>query len=683
MSLDYPETRRDDVVEDLHGVAVPDPYRWLEDTVSDETTAWIKRQNELTESVLAGVPARAEIREQLTALWDHQRFGVPFERGGRWFQSRNDGLQPQSVLYVMDSPADPGRVLLDPNGLSEDGTVALVDVAVSPDGGLLAYATSAAGSDWMTWRVREVDSGRDLPDVLEWSKFSTAAWLPDGTAFFYSAVEAPAAGREFLDTTRTPRVVRHQLGADPGSGDVLFDAADHPEWIPHLGSTDDSRFVIVVVSRGTFPELQLHVFDTQRPDAGLQPLVPDFIAKVAVVGNIGSTFYLSTDLDAERGRIVAVDLDRSEVAHWNELIAETTDTLVDAWLLGGRLVVHYLHDAHSVLRVFDIHGIEQEQIPLPGLCSVTTVTGHADSDLVLFGVTSFTEPDAVWQHDLGTRETSIVHAAELPPLDVDVVTEQMFVTSDDGTRLPVFLVHRTDVEPTGDVPTLLYGYGGFNIPTTPTFDPSFLLWARRGGLLAIACIRGGGEYGRAWYDAGRLAHKQNGFDDFCAVARWLGGESGWSRAERIGILGGSNGGLLVGACLTQHPELFGAAVPIVGVLDMLRFHLFTIGWAWASDYGDPNDADAARTLMAYSPLHNIRAGTTYPATLVMTGDHDDRVAPGHSFKFAAALQAAQSGPAPVLIRVETSAGHGAGKPTGKQIDEGRDLLTFLERALGV
>ena len=644
MPLPYPSTRRDDtVVDTLHGTRIADPYRWLEDTWSADTAEWVKLQNELTESVLAQVPSREAIRDRLTEVWDYPRMGAPFERGGRWFQLRNSGLQPQAVLYVMSAPDDEGRALLDPNTLSPDGTVALSAWTVNASGELLAYATSDSGSDWMTWRVRSIDSGEDAADVLEWSKFSDAVFSPDGRELFYSALDAPASGREFLEQSRIPRIMRHVLGAPQSTDTLVFTAPDQPEWIPHASRTDDGRFLIVTISRGTFQESQLHVLDMTAPDATLRPLVDDFASSAEVVGNVGETFYLCTDADAERHRVVAVDLNDPARSRWREVVPETSDTLLEAHLFGQRLVAHYLHDAHSRLAVLELDGTPVRDVELPGIATVTELSGRHDRDIVHFALTSFSDSGSLWRHDLTSGETVCI-SEPAARIDADaIVTEQVFVSSADGTRVPVFLVHRRDVVPTGDVPVLLYGYGGFNIPVTPTFAASRAVWVERGGVFAVANLRGGGEYGRAWYDAGRLAHKQNVFDDFCAAAQWLGGDSGWSRPARVAIHGGSNGGLLVGACLTQRPELFGAAVPAVGVLDMLRFHTFTIGWAWVSDYGSPDDAEAFGWLRAYSPLHNIRPGTSYPPTLVLTGDHDDRVAPGHSFKFAAALQAAQGG----------------------------------------
>ena len=685
MPLPYPETRRDDtIVDDLHGDVVADPYRWLEDTASAETHEWVKLQNELTQSVLSRIPAREQIRRRLGEVWDYPRMGAPFERGGRWFQLRNSGLQPQSVLYVMTDPDDDGTVLLDPNTLSEDGTVALTDWVVGPEAGLLAYGTSASGSDWTTWRFRDIATGADRDDVLEWTRYGTAAFSPDGAEVFYTAYDAPTPGREYLEEARIPRLMRHRLGTAQSDDTVVFVAPDQPEWGVSATTTDDGRWLVVHVTRGTFKENQLHVLDLTQPGAALQALSGDFACEVAVAGNVDETFYLWTDDDAERRRIVAVDVRTTNGrAGWRTVVPEVDDTLVEAHLFGGRIVAHYLHEAHSRVRVFGLDGNAAHELDLPDNVTVTQLSGRPERDVVHLAVTSFSDSGSLWSHDL-TSATTTRRVAPTSAVDSDgMVTEQVFVTSSDGTRLPVFLVHRRDVQPSGDVPVLLYGYGGFDIPLTPAFSALRAVWVERGGLLAVANLRGGGEYGRAWYDGGRLANKQNVFDDFSAVAQWLGGDSGWSRPSRVAIHGGSNGGLLVGACLTQRPELFGAAVPAVGVLDMLRFHKFTIGWAWTSDYGNPDDPEHYRWVRAYSPLHNVRPGTAYPPTLVLTGDHDDRVAPGHSFKFAAALQAAQGGEAPILIRIETSAGHGAGKPTQKLLDEAADLLTFVEHALEV
>ncbi|MGH9105984.1 MAG: prolyl oligopeptidase family serine peptidase [Acidimicrobiales bacterium] len=685
-------TRRGQQVDDYHGELVADPYRWLEDTGSEEVRSWIEAQNELTGAFLARLPAREEIRSQLTELWDYPKRGAPFERGGRWFQERNSGLQDQPVLYVLGSPgAGEGRVLLDPNPMSADGTVSVPATALSEDGSLLAYATSAAGSDWMTWRVREVASGLDRPDVVEWSKYGSASWLHDGSGFYYSATERPRPGDEYTAQAAPVRIFFHRLGTPQAEDGLVFEAPGDPEWIPEARVSEDGRYLVVTITVGTAPESRIVVADLDRADGGFTPLVDDFSSMNVVVTNVGATFFLLTDSGAERQRIVAVDLDRAGRGRpaWREVVAETGGALLGARNCGGRIVCHCLEDACSRLSVFGLDGSPLGDLALPPVASVPReygeagVEGRAGSNLVHFELRSFTDPGTLWSYDVASGETRVLHrsAARFDPEELR--TEQVFVTASDGARIPLFLTRHRDVEPSGEVPVLLYGYGGFKIPVTPDFVAWRALFAARGGLLAVAVLRGGGEYGGSWHDAGRLAHKQRVFDDFCDCARWLV-SSGWSKPQKIAITGRSNGGLLVGACLTQHPELFGATVPEVGVMDMLRFHKFTIGWAWKSDFGDPDDPGQYRWVRAYSPLHNIKEGTCYPPTLVTTGDHDDRVVPGHSFKFAAALQAAQAPgcEAPVLVRVETSAGHGQGKPTSKLIAERADVLAFVEAALG-
>jgi prolyl oligopeptidase len=697
-----PPTKTADQIDDHFGEAIADPYRWLEDTNAAETAEWVAAQNRATESWLSQFPCREEIRQRLSEMFDYPRFDAPFERGGRWFQTRNRGLEDQSPLYVMSAPEDEGRVLLDPNQMSEDGTVALSELAVTDDGALLAYATSGAGSDWMTWRVRDVETGEDLPDVIEWSKFGSAAWLRDRSGLFYQTAERPEPGSEYLESTRFPRVAFHRTGTPQHEDTVVFEAPDEPDWIPYSSVTEDGRYLVLSISRGTNPEARILVRELGEDGgaAGIggglgagewRPLVDGFEWKARVISNVGSTFYLLTNHGAERQRIVAIDIDHPDPEAWREVVAEREALLLGARNCGGRLVCHFLEHACSRLDLISLEGARLGEVPLPAMSAIQAdfeappVEGRCDSPLAHFVVGSFTDSGSLWSYDVETGEACLVRAAGAPVEQEDYVTEQVFVEASDGTHVPVFLVHRKDLRPDGNVPTLLYGYGGFDIPICPGFDRAEMVWIERGGLLAVANLRGGGEYGRAWHEAGRLANKQRVFDDFCDVARWLAG-SGWTRAGRIAINGGSNGGLLVGACLTQHPALFGAAVPEVGVLDMLRFHLFTIGWAWKSDFGDPEVEEHYRWLRAYSPLHNIRAGVAYPPTLVMTGDHDDRVVPGHSFKFAAALQAAQAASGsggPILARIETSAGHGHGKPVSKIIAERADMLTFVEAALGV
>jgi prolyl oligopeptidase len=684
-----PETsaRRDDLVETIHGTEVADPYRWLEETDAPETRAWITSQNERSDAWLAQVPSREEIRQRVAEIWDHPRHGAPWRRGDRWFQMRNDGLQDQDVQWVMEKPGEQGWPLVDPNALSKDGTVALTGAAVSDDGRLIAYGTSGAGSDWMTWQVRDVETGEDLPDRVEWSKFSGAAWLPDASGFLYGAYDPPATGEAYEAENKNQRLMLHRLGTDQDEDRLVIARPDQPKWGFGPAVTDDGRFVVVHVWHGTERENRLWVIPLRDDgkldeDVEIVPLVDVDEAMVEYAGSVGETFYLLTDRDAPRGRVVAVDLSSPAPEDWRDVVPEGADTIERARIVGGRLVVVALHHANHRVRVVDLEGEAAHEVDLPGLVTVEEITGKSSDPVLHLTAESFTAPRTVLSHDVTTAETRELHP---PGLDVDpatFVTDQVFVESDDGTRVPVFLVHRRDVDPEGNIPTLLYGYGGFNIAQTPAFKVERLVWVERGGLLAVACLRGGGEYGKEWHDAGRLKNKQNVFDDFAACAEWLAGESGWTRPERIGIHGRSNGGLLVGACMTQRPELYGACVPEVGVLDMLRFHKFTIGWGWISDYGDPDDSDDFATALAYSPYHNVRDGACYPATLVTTGDHDDRVVPGHSFKFTAALQHAQGCDNPILARIDTAAGHGVGKPTSKLVDERTDVLAFLTATVG-
>lgn len=687
MHPDYPSARQGTQTDDYHGEIVADPYRWLEDASSEETRAFVEAENRLADSWLEAVPSRREIAHRVAELWDHPRLGVPFERGGRWFQYRNTGLQPQAVLYVLDRPGTEGEVLVDPSALSEEGTVALVDAVPSPDGRLLAYATAEAGSDWTTWRILDVTTRTPLPEVVEWSKFSTAAWRAGASGFFYGAPRRPEPGRELEAETRGLRILYHRLGATGGEveDEVVFAAEEHPDWLPDVAVTEDGRYLLIAITRGTRPQVRFEIFDLERPDEERVVVDADFAFELSFAGNEGPRFFFISDDGADRRRLVAIDL--SDPACAAEVVPESADVLADAKRCGDTLLCCYLKDAQAALRVHGLDGRLIREIELPSWSSLVgdehgTISGHAGLDLVHFATTSFTDSGTVWRHHLGSGETALLHPATASFAAEDYVTERGFATSLDGTRVPYFCTHRRDLTRDGETPVILYGYGGFNVPLGPEWSVQAAAFMERGGAYVLANLRGGGEFGRAWHDGGRLRHKQHVFDDFLAVAREVT-RSGLSRPERIAIQGGSNGGLLVGASVTQHPEAFGAAVAEVGVLDMLRFPKFTIGWAWTSDFGDPDDPEQYRWLRAYSPLHNIREGVRYPATLLLTGDHDDRVVPAHSFKFAATLQRAQEGDAPILLRVEVSAGHGQGKPTDKKIRECTDVLTFVTGVLGV
>jgi len=685
-TLPYPPARKGDVVDDYHGTRVADPYRWLEDPDSPESRGWIDAENRLTEGYLSQIPERAALRKRLTALWNYPKYGAPFHKAGRYFFFKNDGLQNQSVLYKQASLTAGPETLLDPNLLSEDGTVAVSTLAVSEDGRRLAYGTSASGSDWEEFRVRDVASGRDLPDHLQWIKFSGASWTKDGAGFFYSRYPQPG-DKALTDVNRFQRLYYHRLGTDQAEDILVYERADQPDWGFGADVTDDGRYAVLTVWLGTDRRNRVYYLDLKdarhpRVKGEVVRLLDEFDASYGFIGNDGPVFYVLTDLDAPRKRVIAIDTRHPERSRWRELIPQGDDVIESVQIIHDTFVANYLHDAHSRLRLFALDGRFLEDLTLPTLGSVGTVSGERKDDAMFYAFTSFLYPTTIFRYDFKRRQTSVFKA---PTIDFDpsgYETEQVFYRSRDGTRVPMFLTHKKGLKQDGTNPTYLYGYGGFNISLTPSFSVATLAWLEMGGVYAVPTLRGGGEYGEEWHEAGMHEKKQNVFDDFVAAAEYLIKE-GYTAPARLAIGGGSNGGLLVGAAITQRPELFGAALPAVGVMDMLRFHKFTIGWAWVTEYGSADSAAQFPYLYKYSPLHNIRPGTRYPATLITTADHDDRVVPGHSFKFAATLQAAQAGPQPVLIEIETKAGHGAGKPTSKIIEEQADRLAFLVRNLAI
>ena len=675
MPLDYPPAHRSEVVETLHGVKVADPYRWLEDLDAPATRRWVEAEARLARRFLDALPERPTIRRRLSELWNYERFGIPRRAGPYLFYSHNDGLQNQAVILVQIGAEAPPRVLIDPNRFSSDGTLALAGIEPSPDGRWLAWGLSEAGSDWVTWKVREVATGRDRPDELKWVKFSTIAWSPDGSGFYYARYDPPQAGEALKAVNRNQKLYYHRLG-DPQAKDRLVLARpDHPDWSFAANVTDDGAYLIVEVEQGTDPRNLVYYQPLDRTDRPLRPLIDQWRASYRFLGNHGSRLWFLTDDEAPRYRVIAIDLERPEREHWVEVVPEQADTLEAARYFDTGLVLTYMHHAHHRV-VLQPHRGAARVLPLPGLGSVVGFTGRSGDTDTFFGWTSFNTPTQVFHLDLTSGEIRLFRAPALKFNPDDYVTRQVFYRSKDGTRVPMFISHRKDLDRQRPHPTLLYGYGGFNISLTPWFSVKHLAWMEMGGILAVPNLRGGGEYGRAWHEAGTRTRKQNVFDDFIAAARWLI-EQGYTTPGQLGSHGASNGGLLVAAVMLQEPRLFGAVVPAVGVLDMLRFHRFTIGWAWTSDYGSPEDPEEFKALLAYSPVHNVRSGTAYPPTLIMTADHDDRVYPAHSFKFAAALQAAQAGKAPILLRVERRAGHGAGKPVSKRIDEAADLLAFL------
>ncbi len=689
--LAYPPSHKVDQVDDYHGTQVEDSYRWLEDPDADETKAWVADQNRVTFNYLNDIPGREQIKQRLTQLWDYEKYGIPFKEGNRYFYFKNDGLQNQSVFYTLTALEDEPRVLLDPNKLSEDGTVALSGLSISEDGNLMAYGISTSGSDWQEWKVRDVETGEDLSDHLKWLKFSGASWTKDSQGFFYSRYDEPNEQTKLEDVNYFQKLFYHQLGK-PQSEDVLiYHRPDQKEWGFNGSVTEDGRYLIISVWLGTDPKNLVFYKDLTDLSTEVVELISQFEASYSFIDNEGSVFWFRTDLDAPRGRVIAIDttippspsLTKGEIKEgWQEIIPQAAETLESVGLLNNQFIADYLKDAHTQIKIFNLNGSFVREIELPGIGSAGGFGGKRHDTETFYSFTGFTTPATIYHYDLISGKSTIFRQPKVDFNPDDYETKQVFYSSKDGTQVPMFITHKKGLHLDGNNPTYLYGYGGFSVSLTPSFSVSNIVWMETGGVYAVPNLRGGGEYGEEWHQAGTKLKKQNVFDDFIAAGEWLIANK-YTSPAKLAIGGGSNGGLLVGACITQRPDLFGAALPSVGVLDMLRFHKFTIGWAWTSDYGSAENPEEFKALYAYSPLHNLKPGTAYPATLITTADHDDRVVPAHSFKFAAALQASQAGSAPVLIRVETKAGHGAGKPTTKIIEEIADKWAFLMRSLDV
>jgi prolyl oligopeptidase len=674
-TLAYPKAKTVDQVDDYHGVKVKDPYRWLEDADSADTKAWVEEENKLTFGYLDEIPYRGAIRDRLLKLWNYERFTQPEQEGGRYFYQHNNGLQNQNVLLVAESLHAEPRVLLDPNTLSSDGTVALTGTAITDDGKLLAYGTAASGSDWMEWHVRDVGTGKDLPDLIKWVKFSAASWTKDGKGFFYSRYDEPK-GTALRDTNYFQKLYYHKLGTDQSEDKLIYERPDNKEMLFGGNVTDDGRYLIITVSQGTSPKNRLYYRDLTKPDAEVVKLLDDFDARYGFVDNDGPVFWIDTDLDAPRGKLIAIDTGHPERANWKTLVPEGKDKLQGVGVIDNRFLLSYLKDARSDVRVYDLNGKFVRNVDLPGIGTAAGFGGKRKDKETFYAFTSFISPTTIYRYEPAAGTNSVFRQPKVDFEASKYETKQVFYNSKDGTRIPMFLTYKKGLKLDGQNPTLLYAYGGFDISLTPAFSVPTIVWLEMGGIYAQPNLRGGGEYGEDWHLAGTKAHKQNVFDDFIGAAEWLIANK-YTSTPKLAIRGGSNGGLLVGACLTQRPDLYGATLPLVGVMDMLRFQKFTIGWAWTSDYGSSDNPDDFKALYAYSPLHNLKTGTKYPATMIATADHDDRVVPGHSFKFAATMQADQAGPAPVLIRIETKAGHGAGKPISKIIDETGDEWAFL------
>jgi prolyl oligopeptidase len=679
--LSYPAAPPGNVSGDYHGVRVPDPYRWMEDIDSPGTRTWVEAEDKLSRGYLTAIPGRDAIARRLKQIWNFERWSAPERHGHYWFYTHNDGLQNQAVIFVTPDPNSPGRLLLDPNTLSKDGTVALRETAVSDDGRLFAYALSDAGSDWQIWHVRNVDTGADLPDEVRWSKAGGGSWRKDAAGFYYTAYDAPHSGDALKAANQYQKLYYHKLGTPQTQDTLVYTRADDPDWFVAGAVTDDGRYLVIQANHGDEVQNTLLVQDLSAPGMPIRTIIPKPTAVYNVIGNVGSTVYVMTDDGAPRYRIVAIELSKPDPAQWRTVVPESAATLDSVTLVGGQLVAGYLKDAHSAVRRYTPRGKLLGEVHLAGLGKAGGFQGRLEDHETYYSYSSFTSPPTVYRLELARGTSSLWKTPQLAGFTPDSYeTRQVFFSSKDGTRVPLYIVARKGTKLDGSHPTILYGYGGFNISMEPQFSAAVAGWLEMGGVYAMANLRGGGEYGRAWHEGGMKTHKQNVFDDFIGAAEYLIAQH-WTAPEHLAIRGGSNGGLLVGAAEEQRPELFAAAVPQVGVMDMLRFREFTVGKGWESDYGSVDNAAEFQAMLSYSPVQNVKAGVSYPATLVTTGDHDDRVYPAHSFKFTAALQHADPNGKPILIRIETRAGHGAGKPTAKQIEETADIYAFILNAM--
>lgn len=677
-NIPYPFIETVDTVDTYFGTAVADPYRWLEDDHSEETGEWVAAQNEVTNSFLEQIPYRDQIKKRLTEIWNYPKSGAPFKRGDKYYVYRNDGLQNQYVVYVMDEISGEEKVFIDPNNWSEDGTASLSGLRFSLDGRYAAYAISESGSDWRRIKIIDVEKGQELEDEVNWVKFSGISWA--GKGFFYSAYDAPQEDEKLKGKNEYHKVYFHQLGDAQSQDELVYQDKENPLRNFYAGTTDDERFVYIGGSEGTSGN-NLMIKDLRKPSSKFVTVVDDFKKDHNVVGNVGEEILILTTLKAPNKRLVKVKLQNP--AKWEDVIAEKEQLLEDAKLAGGKMFVTYMQDAASKVYQYSQEGKLENEIELPGIGTASGFNGKEEDTELFYTFTSFTFPSNIYKYDINTGESSLYEASQVNFDPEEYETKQVFYTSKDGTEVPMFIVHKKGLKLDGSNPTLLYSYGGFDISMTPNFSPARLAWLEKGGIYAQPSIRGGGEYGQAWHEGGMKFNKQNVFDDFIAAAEYLI-EENYTSSKKLAISGRSNGGLLIGASMTQRPELFKVALPAVGVLDMLRYHRFTIGWAWAVEYGSAEDNEEMFSyLHGYSPLHNVKEGVQYPATLVTTADHDDRVVPAHSFKFISELQTKGAPGNPYMIRVETKAGHGAGKPTSKVIEEWADKYAFTWYNMGV
>ncbi len=679
--LDYPKAETVDSVDTYFGHEVSDPYRWLEDDNSDETAEWVKAENNVTHDYLSKIPFREDLEKRLTEIWNYPKNGVPFKKGDNYFFFKNNGIQNQSVLYITDDLEKQAMVLLNPNLLAEDGTVALAGLSISKDGKYLAYSTASGGSDWNEIFVMEIKSRKMLGERIKWVKFSGISWWKDG--FFYSSYDEPKEGDELSGQNQFHKVYYHKLGTKQSEDVLIFNDEGHPLRNFYAYLTEDKSFLMISESESTSGNSLYAAKITDLDDINFKVIAEGFEYDYSVVDNIDNQLLIKTNHQAPKGKLILSDFENPGTENWKTIIGEKEDVLENASIVGGKLLAQYLKDASNVAYFYDLVGNLLNELKLPAIGSLNGFNGEKDETTAFYGFTSFTYPSSVYKYDLTTNTSELYKSSEVDFEPEIYKTEQIFYESKDGTKVPMFIVHKKDLKMDGNNPTILYGYGGFNISLSPSFSISRAAFLEQGGIYVMANLRGGGEYGEDWHEAGILQKKQNVFDDFIYAAKYLIANK-YTSSEKLAIIGGSNGGLLVGACMTQQPELFKVAIPIVGVMDMLRYHNFTIGWAWAADYGRSDDSEEMfKYLLGYSPLHNIKKDVNYPATLAITADHDDRVVPAHTFKFMATLQENDGGKNPVLIRVETKAGHGAGKPTEKQIEEAADMYGFIMYNLGM
>lgn len=672
-TMEYPETKKDNTVDNYFGVEVADPYRWLEDDMSEETAEWVKAENKVTFDYLDQIPYRQDIRDRLEKLWNYSRMGTPFKRGNYYFYSFNDGLQNQNVIYKTSDLKEKGKVFLDPNTFSDDGTVALTTFSVSKDAKYVGYGIARAGSDWNEFLVKDVETGELLPDQLKWIKFSTLAWYKNG--FFYSRYEIPSDESVLSGLNENNKLYYHVAGTSQDEDKLIYEDAKNPGWSFRAEVSEDEKYLVISVVESTSGN-GLYFKDLTKKSAEIQKIVEDFESDYSFIGVIDDQLYFLTNHEAPMYKLISIDPENPSKENWKNIVAENKNqVLTSCSFANGKLILQYEKDAHSLVEIYSVKGEFIKELELPGIGSLAGLSSKEKSKEVFYAYTSFNVPTEVYSYDI---ETDISELIFRPEVDFDVdnyVTEQVFYESKDGTKVPMFIVHKKGLNLDGKRPTLLYGYGGFNITYTPAFSVSNLILLENDGIYVLANIRGGGEYGEKWHEAGTLLNKQNVFDDFIAAGEYLI-DNKYTSPKRLAIFGGSNGGLLVGAVANQRPDLFAVAMPAVGVMDMLRFHKFTIGHYWVSDYGLSENEEQFHYLKNYSPIHNISADANYPAILVTTADHDDRVVPAHSFKYIATLQEKFKGKNPALIRIETNAGHGAGKPISKTIDENADRWAF-------